>query len=129
MSFLPPYLLTETVNVLRRANYLTVSRNALNDPSYGSPETWNVVYYNMNCRLSFSNKDVRYAPTGELIAPTAELIYDPSVYTLYSQDHIVIQKSPGWPVGVEYSVDSVYISFYEQGIPNHGMCRIRLPIV
>ena len=129
MSFLHSYLLTEYVNVLRRTSYLVASRNYLNDPIYGNPEDWNVAYYNMNCRLSYSAKNVRYAPTGELIAPTAELIYDTSIYTLQSQDHIVIQKSPGRPIGVEYVLSEIYVSFYEQGIPNHGLAKIILPVV
>ena len=127
---LPTYLLTELVTVLRRTSYLVASRNSLNDPIYGTtPTGWNTVYTNMQCRLSYGAKNVRYAPTGELIAPTAELIWDSNVYTLQPQDHILVTTSPGWPTGVEYVVSEVYTSFYEQGIPNHGFAKILLPVI
>jgi hypothetical protein len=130
MPFLPPYLLTEQITVLRRTSYTVASRNILNDPIYGeTPTGWNTIYTNMPCRLSYAAKNVRYTPTGELIIPTAELIYDTSLYTLASQDHILITTSPGWPTGVEYVVSEVYSSFYEQGIVNHGFAKILLPVI
>ena len=129
MSFLPNYVLTENVNVYRRVSYIAASRDALNNPVYGNPESWNLVYSNMPCRLSYNDKKIRFAPTGELIQPTAELIYDSSTYTMQAMDKINITISPGWPTGTEYYVNAVYTSFYEQGIPAFGKADILLPII
>ena len=130
MPLLAPYILTEYINVFRRTSYTTASRDSFNNPVYGeTPSGWNQVYTNMKCRISYSAKDTRYAPTGELVVPTAELIYDPSAYTLQAQDHVVITQSPGWPVGTEYDIDSVYTSFYEQGIQMIGLAKIKIPII
>ena len=128
--FLPPYILTETVNVFRRTSYTTASRDELNNPIYGeTPSGWNQVYTGMQCRISYNAKDVRYAPTGELVVPTAELLFDPSNYTLQSQDHVVVVTSPGWPVGTEYDLSSIYISYYEQGVVSHGVAKIQIPVI
>lgn len=130
MPLLPTYILTEYINVFRRDSYTTASLDSIGNPIYGdTPSGWNQIYTNMQCRISYSSKDTRYAPTGELVVPMAELIYDYSKYTLQAQDHIVIQQSPGWPVGTEYDIDSVYTSYYTQGIPVLGMAKIKLPIV
>lgn len=125
----PAYLATETINVLRRPNYTTASRNQLNDPIYGDSTTWIPVYSNIKVKLAYDGKGIKYAPTGELIQPTATLMYDSSQYTLQAQDHIYIVQSPGWPVGTEYVVDAVVSAFYDQGITNHAIAKILLPIV
>jgi hypothetical protein len=83
----------------------------------------------MVCRISYAAKDIRYAPTGELVIPEAELIYDPINYSLQVQDHIIIVTSPGWPIGTEYVITSVVSSFLDMGLVNHVMCKIRLPII
>jgi hypothetical protein len=125
-----PYLLTEVIQVQRRTSYTIASRDIFNDPIYGeTPGGWNTIYTNMQCRISYNSKDVRYAPTGELVVPTAELIYDPANYTLQSQDHVIIVTSPGWPVGTEYVISECYSSYYEMGIVNHTLCKIKLPII
>jgi len=125
----PAYLATETINVLRRANSFTASRDSLNNPVYGDPTDWIPVYTNIKVRLSYDGKSLRYAPTGELIQPQADMMYDSSQYTMMAQDHIVIVSSPGWPVGTEYVCSAVYSSFYDQGITAFGMCKILLPII
>lgn len=125
----PAYLATEVINVLRRASYTTASRDSLNNPIYGDPENWTPVYTNIKVRLSYDGKSLRYAPTGELINPQADLMYDYTQYQLFNQDHIVIVSSPGWPIGTEYVVTNVTTTFYDSGIPGMGLAKIILPII
>ena len=125
---LPAAMLVDKINVLRRTDISTASRDAFNNPVYGDPTDWTPVYSNILVRLAYDNKGIRFAPTGELIAPSATMFYDSSKYTLAAMDHIYIVDSPGWPTGTEYVVDAVYTDFYTHGVVAFGTARILMPI-
>src|SRR5271169_2009196 len=100
-----PLILTELVNVLRRQNTQSASKDQFNNPSYGAPTTWASAYTGINVRVSLSGKKIKWAGTGELIYPEG-IFYIPTQYTIKPQDRIVIVTSQqGLTTGVEYIVE------------------------
>jgi hypothetical protein len=125
-----PLVLSESVNVLRRANpnAPSASRDQLNNPVYGSPQTWAAVYTKIQVRVSLTGKKIKWAATGDLVYPEGILYYSPQ-YTLQSDDRIVVQSSQqGLPVGVEYIVTSIWpMSLLPSGTPDHWCGELQLP--
>lgn len=116
---------TDTVNVLRRATNPSV--DVLNNPSYGDPTDWPVVYQNIKIRLAFSGKQIKISSTGELVYPTATA-YIPKNYTFKPMDRIVTVKSPGIQPGIEYVVEAVYPAYILNGVVDHYEANIHLPV-
>ena len=116
---------TDVINVLRRNDISVASRDVLNNPTYGIPTSWPIVYSNINVRLQFSGKELIFAPTGELVLPEG-ILYIDKQYTLQPMDHIVTITTPGYPTGIEYVVLSIVPAFYGNSLVDHYECRFQL---
>jgi hypothetical protein len=118
----------DRVNILRRTDSDSASRDAFNNPVYGSPESWDPVYEDISLRLSFSGKDLKVSSTGELIKPQGTGYCNRDVI-LSSMDRIIIVSSPGAPAGTEYVINSVWASYRMNGVVDHYEFSYTLPIV
>ena len=118
---------TDKVNILRRESYLIASRDSINNPVYGTPTSWNVVYSNIYIKIGYSGKQMKVSTTGELIYPSCTGYYS-TQYILQPEDRIIIVDSVGIPPGIEYVVESVYPSYLMFGILDHYQFEAHLPI-
>jgi hypothetical protein len=116
---------TDIISVFRRPDPSAASRDVLNNPAYGVPTGWPIIYSNINARLQFSGKELVFAPTGELVLPEGVLYIDKQ-YPVQPMDHIVTVQTPGYPTGVEYVILSVVPAFYGNGLVDHYECRFQL---
>ena len=121
-------LFHDVVNITRRVDSSVASRDALNNPVYGAPDTWDIVYEEINIRLSFSGKDMKVSSTGELIKPQGTG-YCSKALTLRPMDRIIIVSSLGAPTGTEYVIESVWASYIMNGVVDHYEFSYTLPIV
>lgn len=123
-----PLILTENVNVLRRANSTTASRDSFNNPVYGTPTTWNAFYSNIKVRVSLTGKRIKWGETGEMIHPQG-ILYFSTQYTILPEDRLVILSSAqGITTGVEYIVTAVWpATLLPAGNPDHFQAEIQLP--
>ncbi len=115
----------DTVNILRRDE--NASLDDLNNPNYGDPTTWPVVYKNIKVRLAWSGKRIQISSTGELIYPSGTLYYSKN-YTLKPMDRILTVSTPGIPAGIEYVIEAIYPSFILNGVVDHMEGNVHLPI-
>jgi len=122
-----PTAFTDVVHVTRRADSLTASRDALNNPAYGSPETWSYVYTNIKVRIAFSGKGIGFNEKGELVKPSGTLYFDKDL-DIRHMDRIITVNCPGYAEGIEYVVTEVVPSFYGHGILSHKEGHVDLPI-
>jgi len=122
-----PAILKDLVNILRRIDPTTASRDVLNNPVYNDPTTWPVVYRNIYVRIAWSGKAMKISSTGELIYPTG-IMYYPKNLTLQPMDRIVTVSTPGIPTGIEYTIEAVYPSFILHGVVDHYEASLHLPI-
>ena len=120
-------ILTDTVNITRRTDWTIASRDVLNNPSYGDPITWNIVYSNIKVRLAWSGKAMEIKSTGELIYP-AGTMYIPKNYTVQPMDRVVTVSTPGYQSGIEYVIESVIPAFYANGLVDHYEAHLHLPL-
>ncbi|MHB8483862.1 MAG: hypothetical protein ACYDBV_14210 [Nitrospiria bacterium] len=122
-----PSVYTDLVNVLRRKTTSSASRDTFNNPVYGTPQNWPVVYTNAKVRVSLSGKKIKWDGTGNLIQFEGVLYYS-KAYTIQPDDRIVIQSAPGQPTGIEYVVDGVWPVFNMLGVVDHFQGNLRLPL-
>ena len=121
---MPPFLFTETCNVLRRTSQ---GRDSLNNVIYGAPTSgagWSTIYTNMPMKLAFSSKAIQFATQGERPEPSGIVYFGPS-FTLYDEDRIVTTTNPSYEV--EYVVTSVVPAFMPPNVVNHWEATISLP--
>ncbi|MGH2639218.1 MAG: hypothetical protein ACRDF4_08080 [Rhabdochlamydiaceae bacterium] len=125
-----PGYMTETVNVLRRTSPYSAaaSRDSFNNPIYGAPPTWPIVYTNISVRVSLTGKKIRWEGTGETVHPEGVLYYTTD-HVLQPDDRIVIQTSlQGIGTGIEYIVASVWpAALLPGGVPDHFQAELQLP--
>ncbi len=118
-------ILTDTVNVTRRTT--NPSYDALNNPVYGSPDTWPLAYQNVRVRLAWTGKAMEIKNTGELIYPTAT-IYLPKNISVLAEDRIITISCPGVAKGIEYVVEAVWPAYIMHGVVDHFEGSIHLPL-
>lgn len=120
-------IFSDTVNASRRVSSTSASRDQFNNPIYGDPTTWPLIYTNIKVRLAWSGKQIRYSNTGELIYPSGTMYYS-KFLTLKPEDRIITVVSPGIPTGIEYIIEAVYPSYILHGVVDHYEANVRLPI-
>jgi hypothetical protein len=120
-------LFHDTVNILRRIDTSSASRDAFNNPVYGDPTTWNIVYTNLKLRLAFSGKGMKISSTGEILKPQGQG-YCSKYINIRPEDRIIIVSSPGVAVGTEYVVESVWSSYLMNNVVDHFEFSFNLPI-
>ena len=123
-----PNIATDVVNVTRRENTLTASRDSLNNPSYGNPSDWLFVYTNIKVRITFSGKSIAFDAKGELITPSGQVYFDKQ-YDIRAMDRFVTVDCPGLASGIEYVITEVFPVFYGHGIISHYVAKIELPVL
>lgn len=121
-----PSIFTDVVNVSRRADSDTASRDALGNPVYGTPSGWSWVYTLIKVRISFTGRAIAFNEKGELIRPSGTL-YVPKGYTLKPMDRIITVNCPGYAKGIEYVVDEIHPVMLMHGIVDHYQGTILLP--
>jgi hypothetical protein len=120
-------LYTDIVNVLRRNN-TTASRDSLNNPAYGNPVNWNPVYMGIKVRILWSNKELIFEATGEIVRHSG-LIYVPPQYSLLPEDRILTVNTPGNLNGVEYVLHAITPAFMPiAGKVDHYEGNLEIPI-
>jgi hypothetical protein len=115
-----PAIYNTTVDVRRRIDVTSASRDILNNPIYGDPAAWGIVYTAMPARLAFSSKDLQFASTGERITPSGIMYYQVT-FTLFPQDRVITQQ------GVEYVVADITTGYLNNVILDHYTCKLLLP--
>jgi hypothetical protein len=118
---------TDLVNVRRRISPTAASRDSLNNPYFGDPVSFPIVYTGIKVRILFSGKTMVFAATGELIYPSGVLYYPPN-YTLLPEDRIITVNVPGYANGVEYILTSAVPAFIFSGKVDHMEGQLSLPI-
>jgi len=118
---------SDTVNILRREDQNTASRDVLNNIVYGDPTTWSIVYSSVKVRLSWTGKSITISNTGELVYPSGLMLYSTNL-TLKPMDRVVTLSSPGIPTGIEYVIETVLPAYVMHGIVNHYVAQIHLPV-
>jgi hypothetical protein len=122
-----PNFFTDVVNVRRRVASTAASRDALNNPVYGDPVSFPIVFTGIKVRLLWSGKTMVFATTGELIRPSGTLYY-PTNIILLPEDRIVTVSVPGYANGVEYILTSTVPAFIFSGRVDHMEGQLSLPI-
>lgn len=122
-----PNFFTDVVNVRRRGASTVASRDQLNNPVYGDPVSFPIVYTGIKVRLLWSGKTMVFATTGELIRPSGTLYY-PTNIILLPEDRIVTVSVPGYANGVEYILTSTVPAFIFSGRVDHMEGQLSLPI-
>ena len=120
-------IFTDIVNIRRRVSSTVASRDVLNNPVYGDPTGWNLVYTGIRARLLWSGKDMIFASTGEIIKPSGVMYYSPN-FTIMPQDRIITVSTPGYPSQIEYVVTSVVPGYLFNGKVSHYEAQLSLPI-
>lgn len=122
-----PAVYTDIINVTRRVPYDTAPRDSLNNPVYGDPADWTIVYSNIKVRLAFTGKPLQFMATGELIQPAGVLYYD-KTYVILPMDRIITVNVPGSIPGIEYVVNNVSPLFRIHGVVDHMQGSVLLPV-
>ena len=120
-------IFSDVINVRRRQLYTTASRDAFNNPYFGDPTTWPLVYSSIKVRLAWSGKQMKVSNTGELIYPTG-IIYVPSSILLQPQDRIITITNPANMTGIEYVLEAIYPSYLLHNKKDHFEGSLHLPI-
>jgi hypothetical protein len=118
-----PSLLNISVTVKRRTAYGSVTRDALNNPVYGTPTSgagWTTAYTAMPVRLAFSQKKVDYTLTGERVLPSGIMYYGKD-FTILAEDRVIT------PDGIEYVVLGVVPGYVMGAVVDHYEAQIALP--
>ncbi len=115
-----PAIYNTTVDVRRRIDVTVASRDVLNNPIYGDPVVWGIIYSAMPARLAFSSKDMQFVSTGERITPSGIMYYQ-AAFTLYPQDRIITTN------GIEYVVGDITTGYLNNTIIDHFSCKLLLP--
>ena len=118
-------ILTDQVNITRRTS--APSYDSLNNPIYGSPDTWPLVYQNIKIRLAWQGKSMTIKNTGELIYPSAT-IYLPKNISLLPEDRIITVICPGVATGIEYVLEAFWPAYILHGVVDHNEGSLHLPI-
>ena len=117
---IPINALNTKVTVRRRNS---TGRDSLNNPVYGTPTSgsgWITVYRDMNVRLAFTGKDIKFAAEGERIQPSGTVYYN-SGYDLKNEDRIITED------GIEYTVVGINIGYSVGNIIDHYEAKVALP--
>jgi len=112
-----------TVTVKRRLSIGAASRDALNNPIYGTPTSgagWSTAYSNVPARLALSSKPIDFAKIGERITPSG-VVYIPPEYTIQPEDRVLTVD------GIEYTVISVVPGYFQGTTLSHWELLIALP--
>jgi hypothetical protein len=120
-------IFTDVVNVRRRTTSTAASRDALNNPVYGDPTVFPIVYTGIKVRILFSGKSMIFPATGEIIRPQG-IMYYPTNLTILPQDRVVTVSTPGYPANIEYVVTSFVPGFLFNGKVSHFEAQLALPI-
>jgi hypothetical protein len=120
-------IFTDLVNIRRRTSYTSASRDSFNNPIYGDPTTWPIVYTNISVRLAWSGKQMKVSNSGELIFPQGT-IYIPKNITLLPEDRIITVTNPANMTGIEYVLTAIYPSYLLNTIIDHFEGNLSLPI-
>jgi hypothetical protein len=126
---MPPALFSQSVNVFRRTS--TPSRDALNNPVYGTPTSgagWSQIYTSMPCKLAFSSKAIQFAQTGERPEPSG-IMYFGSAYSLLEEDRVVtVTGLPTSSSTIEYVVVGIVPAYSTPNTVDHYEAVLSLPV-
>ena len=123
-----PNVYIDQINILRRADSSSASRDSLNNPVYNDPTTWSAVYSNIKARLMWSGKSMVFAATGEIIKPQG-ICYIPANIIVKPQDRIVTVVTRGYPTGIEYVVTEIIEGYSMMNGPvSFQELKLALPI-
>ena len=119
---IPTTLLNTTVTVKRRTS---TGRDSLNNPIYGTPTSGagynNIIYQNIQVRLAFSSKSIRFSREGERITPTG-IMYCNNQYDILPEDRVLTSD------GIEYVVTAATIAYGPVGsVVDHYEFVLSLP--
>ena len=120
-------IFTDLVNIRRRIAYTAASRDQLNNPVYGDPVSFSIVYIGIKVRILWSGKSMIFPATGEIIRPQG-IMYYPTSITLLPEDRVVTLNTPGYPAGIEYVVTSFVPGYIFNGKVDHYEAQLALPI-
>jgi hypothetical protein len=89
------YILNQEVVVKRRIAWddASATRDALNAPSYGTPDNWKTIYSALKCRIEYvggtrSGSRIEFRPTGERVKPIAIMFIDDDM-DIRAEDRII----------------------------------------
>lgn len=118
-----------TVKVQRRT---TSSRNALNEPDYGTEANYPVAYASISVRIEFPDQQTEFTETGERVKMPMSAIsgvdmYVDPAYTIAVEDRVTILTCDDASlIGQLYLVLAVYPENDSMGNVHHYVCELQV---